>query len=199
MTRIQPCDFLEAFKNEWNSRVEKNRHEVSDIYGDSNRWTNFMLGNEGFLASVMTRLDENKTELEYKREYYTLDALYVGGENLYRQNRTYPSELNVLIEHEQGDNVEEEMWKLIFWRSPLKVIIFYDWNEYEKTTNARREWLDRKLIKLVDMLNKANAYFSENQETNYLFIIGNRVEKDQLPNWRWASNKQIQPTSFVGG
>ena len=198
MTRIQPCDFLEAFKNEWNYRVEKNRHEISDIYGDSNRWTSFMLGNEGFLASVMTRLDENKTELEYKREYYTLDGLYVGGENLYRQNRTYPSELNVLIEHEQGDNVEEEMWKLIFWRSPLKVIIFYDWNEYEKTTNARREWLDRKLIKLVDMLNKANAYFSENQETNYLFIIGSRVEKDQLPNWRWASNKQIQPTSFVG-
>ncbi|HED38889.1 MAG TPA: hypothetical protein ENJ13_00495 [Chromatiales bacterium] len=158
-----------------------------------------MFGNEGFLASIMTRLTENKTELEYKREYYTLDALYVGGENLYRQNRTYPSELNVLIEHEQGDNVEEEMWKLIFWRSPLKVIIFYDWNEYEKTTNARREWLDRKLIKLVDMLNKANAYFPENQETNYLFIIGNRVEKDQLPNWRWASNKQIQPTSFVGG
>jgi hypothetical protein len=60
------------------------------------------------------------------------------------------------------------------------VIIFYDWNEDQKTTNARKEWLDNKLKKLVDMLNKANAYFPENEKTNYLFIIGNQINKDQL-------------------
>jgi len=176
--QIQPNNFLEAFKNEWCSLVEKNPQEISGVYRDSKRWTSYMLGKDGFLSKVMARLDKNESALEYKREYYTLDALYVGGEDLFRENKTYPSQLQVLIEHEQGDNIEEEMWKLIFWRSPLKVIIFYDWNEYEKSTNARMVWLDNKLKKLVDMLDKANAYFPENEKTNYLFIIGNRIEKD---------------------
>ena len=199
MKYIQPNDFLEAYRNEWIKLVEKNSDEITESYRNSKTWTSYMVSKDGFLSKIMNRLSEKYPGLEYKREYYTLDALYVGGEDLFRENKTYPSELHALIEHEQGGNVEEEMWKLIFWRSPLKIIIFYDWNEYEKDTSARKDWLNCKIKKLINMLSDANIYFQENANTNYLFIIGNRIDKDQLPQWRWASNKQIQPISFVGG
>ena len=196
---VKSDEFRNAFKNEWNNQVEGKLQEISRIYSDAKRWTSFMLEEGGFLSKVMAGLDPAGTELVYKREYYTLDALYVGGEDLFRKNKTYPSELNVLIEHEQGDNIEEEMWKLIFWRSPLKVIIFYDWGKFKKTTPARKIWLDEKLKKLGDMLDKANEYYPENTDTEYLFIIGSQIEKDQLPCWKWASYKKLQPTFFVGG
>ena len=200
MKPIQPNEFLEAYKNEWISLIETDPKEVTEIYGNSKKkWTSYMLAKDGFLSKVMNRLSDDNRRLEYKREYYTLDALYVSGEDLFRENKIYPSQLHVLIEHEQGDNIEEEMWKLIFWRSPLKVIIFYDWNDYEKSTSARKDWLTSKLNKLVDMLSHANSFFPENENTSYLFIIGNRIKENQLPQWRWASNKQIQPSSFVGG
>ena len=107
--QIHPNDFLEAFKNEWCSLVETEPQEISDAYADSKRWTCYMLGKDGFLSRVMARLGKNEADLEYKREVYTLDALFVAGEDLFRENKTYPSQLQVLIEHEQGENVEEEM------------------------------------------------------------------------------------------
>jgi hypothetical protein len=105
--QIQPNDFLEAFKKEWCSLVERKPQEI--VYGDRKGWTSYMLENDGFLSKVMAQLNKNESALEYKREYYTLDVLFVGGEDLFRENKTYPSQLKVLIEHEQGDDIEEEM------------------------------------------------------------------------------------------
>jgi len=41
------------------------------------------------------------------------------------------------IEHENGCDVETEMWKLAHWRSPLKVLVFYDFDMQDRE-KARR-------------------------------------------------------------
>ena len=106
---------------------------------------------------------------------------------MYRTNLYYPSLLSVIIEHEHNlEKVEEEMWKLIFWRSPLKVLISYDWNDDEKTTANRKNKLLQKLEKLSKMLVSANKAYPESKNTEYLFIIGNRDNVDSDIKWRWT-------------
>jgi hypothetical protein len=66
---------LEAFKNEWSNLIERKPQEISDVYGDSKRWTSYMLGNDGFLSKVMTRLDKNEPELESNWYHILIRAL----------------------------------------------------------------------------------------------------------------------------
>lgn len=191
---INSEQFLQVFRDEWNSLMSASQQTILDIYPHKKDWTLFMLRNGGFLMRVMERLNAQGADLEYRSEYYTIDALYVSGTDLFREHRTYPSELHVLIEHENGDNIEEEMWKLIFWRAPLKVIIFYDWNEYEKPTSAlKQSWLKGKLKKLVEMRNTVNEFYPENQKTEYLLIFGNREYENQMIRWQWVSDHQTEP------
>jgi hypothetical protein len=186
--------FLTSFKAEWTSLVSSSSQMILDIYPHKRDWTSFMLGTGGFLTRVMDRLNKEGAGLEYRSEYYTIDALFVSGKDLFREHRTYPSELHVLIEHENADNIEEEMWKLLFWRAPLKVIIFYDWNEYEKPSSAfKQSWLKGKLKKLVEMRNTVNEFYPENQKTEYLLIFGNREYENQMIRWQCVSDHQPEP------
>jgi len=199
MKKICAKDFLEAFASEWADQIEKDKAGVLEQYRGVKTWTDFMLSSDGFLSKVMKRLMHLEPSLKYAREYYTIDALCVGGDALHGSDLYYPSQLHVLIEHEHGEWVEEEMWKLVHWRSPLKVLIFYDWNEDEKTTKERRNWLGRKLKKLQSMSKKVDEFFTENAKTEYLFIIGNREGSDGDVQWRCASKSALKLTRFAGG
>ena len=117
--------------------------------------------------------------------------MFVGGKDLFRDRLLYPSQLLVLIEHENFSNVEEEMWKLIFWRCPLKVLIFYDWNEYEKeSTPKRRNWLPEKLKTLRSMLDDVDAASVEPDSAEYLFLVGNWEKPDGHVHWRWTTPRR---------
>ncbi len=193
---IKPEEFLAAFKKTWTEFVdEKGDQEIIEAYIKNSEWTKYMLGNnkmsknekeEVFLHRVMDKLNNN---LQYYLGMYSIDLAYVSGSDLYGANLAYPSEWQVLIEHENGQHNDEEteMYKLIFLRSPLKVIIFYDWDECDKTNNDKEKWLDEKLKKLADMLEQANDYLPENEATEYLFIIGDRENEQAMPRWQYAS------------
>ena len=43
----------------------------------------------------------------------------------------WASKTRLTIEHENGFDVETEMWKLAHWRSDLSVLVFYDFAEIE--------------------------------------------------------------------
>lgn len=201
--RIGACLFLEAFRSEWEAVCESNNpSEILLKYKSNTAWTRFMLtypgaGDDndqgGFLARICWRLGGHA--LSYKQEYYTLDALFVGGDNLFGAHHSYPQALHCLIEHENGERIEEEMWKLIFWRSPLKVLVFYDYWEDERRQNSRKAgWCEYKLSILRTMLDKANAFHPEADNTEYLFLVGNlpasinASDNAPLPQWRYATN-----------
>lgn len=202
MKKIAAEDFLKAFSEEWKTR--QTNIEVLQKYEDNKEWTKFLFEQGGFLESVMRWLHPLEPGVKYRTEYYTIDALYVAGEDLLGTNFGYPPELHVLIENEHGENIEEEMWKLIHWRSPLKVIIFYDWNEDSQTTEHRRNWVASKLQKLRGMMETVNAFWPETPETEYLFLVANRektpeegwvsreIEPEWIPRWRWATNVSWQ-------
>ena len=186
--KITLQNFLEAFLDEYNLQLSNNKKLFLDQYYN----TEFMLRKDGFLENVMNRLQSKEQMLEYRRENYTIDALFIGGIDLFKSDYWYPSELHVLIEHEKRENIEEEMWKLIHWRAPLKVIMFYDWDEDEKSTNLRINWAETKINMLLEMLNTVNSFFPENVDTEYLFLIGNRMDVNSIPTWRWTSNKSFK-------
>ena len=79
------------------------------------------------------------------------------------------------------------MWKLLIFRSPLKILIFYDYLEDEKRTEKKQHWLQNKLVDLLKMGKEVDARCQEAENTEYLFLIGNRDTKWQLPKWRYLT------------
>ena len=105
--------------------------------------------------------------------------------------------MDVLIEHENDyTRLEEEMWKLLMFRSPLKVIVSYDWDENEKTNPSRINGLKDKLDKLADMARQVDKNWKEAEDTEYLIVIGNRNADDNIiwkfkkltENYHWGNN-----------
>ena len=189
---ISAWQFCDVFREQWKREYAGS---IRSIYRDEGPWTEFMLGNgvtyqNSFLYRVSERLS-----LQMRREWYRLDCVYYQEEtNLYgdlvRPGQTpgggvYPACLPVLIEHENGEHVEEEMYKLLIFRSPLKVLIFYDYDEDRKTTDGRRTWLQKKLSDLLKMRQRVDSHWPEADNTEYLFLVGSRVQEGQLPRWRY--------------
>ncbi len=191
MSAITSKDFISAFKKEWDKEIKIKSEEILEKFKDTREWTDFMLSNKRFLNQIMRRIPYQDSELIYWKEFYTIDAVYVSGEDLLgRKELSYPKGLQVIIEHENGDHPEEEMWKLLYWRSPLKVLIFYDYHEYQKKQDEKKKtWLKERLEKFTKMLINVETFFKENVSTEYLFIIGNQEIVGGTINWRAAYMK----------
>jgi len=189
MKNITCKEFTDAFCEEWKKNVKKDRDKVLDSFAENRRWTDYMLCYGGFLNSVLDNLKHNYPALVYWRELYTIDAVYITGPDLLHcQELSYPSELNVALEHENGGNPEKELWKLAYWRTPLKVLIFYDYNEYQKEdSKPKRDWLGNKLQLMEEVLDTINRFWTENDLTEYLLLIGNSKQRNSLPIWRMTT------------
>lgn len=197
MEKLNSNIFLKAFKKEWENQISSNKDLILDYWSDSSKWTDFMLKKQGFIHSILHHFGKLGKEITYAKEWYTIDAVYCGGIDLYGSDLNYPSKFFALIEHEQGNYIEQEMWKLLHWRSPLKIIIFYDWFDSDKSTTNRKEWVDNKLKKLQNMLFIVNEFHTENPETEYLFIVGHCKSEGNLPTWSYSTNKRIEKIEFI--
>ncbi len=116
MNRLNLNKFLTTFSQVWNDAVIHNKEAIESAYGKAENWTAFMLGSDGVISRIAELLSK-EMPMKNATEWYKLGALFVSGEDLFRSDLTYPSEVQAIIEHENGDNVEEEMWKLLHWRS----------------------------------------------------------------------------------
>lgn len=162
---ISAWQFCDVFREQWK---REDAGIIHPIYLDARPWTEFMLG---FLNRVSEKLS-----LQMARQFYYLDCVYYQKETNVYGNGGYPACLQVLIEHENRRDVETEMYKLLMFRSPLKVLIFYDHDE---------TWLQKKLSTLLKMRQRVDGYWAEADNTEYLFLIGNREDENQLPRWRY--------------
>lgn len=195
--QLTATQFIEVFKNEWQKIIqnEMGKKEMLEKYIYSQTWTEYMLcSNCGFLKNIMLRINENyKLNMKYQKEWYTIDVLYTG-DNIFKETDKkdfnirslwYPKNIYAIIEHENGNNIEEEFWKLLFWKCPLKVLIFYDWHCDQKKTDYKKKWLNNKIEALEKMFNGVNDFYHENIETEYLFIIGHRKNDNEEPTWKY--------------
>ena len=185
--------FLQAFREVWQQEQNK-----ADSFSNRNPWeivprklwTEYMLSKEGGLLSKMTSafhaIDPN---IAYTCQWYTVDGLFIGGSELFREGSWgYPSSLYALVEHELDENIEEEIWKLAYWRCPLKILFFYDWAENDKSTDARANFLAKKLTKAFSMIAEISKYWTENPDTRYLFMIGTRTECNSPILWKYCTD-----------
>ena len=184
---ITAGEFLDAFRKTWDGMSECEKDEASEKFQSklATPWTEYMLtgdntadNNKSFLMHVAEKLGFSKWKegcdgknVHYI-EYNRIDMA------LMRNYEEYPCSFDVLIEHENDQQPENEMWKLMLLRSPLKVIVFYD--HYNKPELQ----LNDKLDNMSCLLKKANAAFPENKKTCYLFIVG-KVGEDNKLGWRY--------------
>jgi len=141
--KIDALQFLNEFQTQWialKSRVGEKA--IAEAYDNDGTWTKSMqgysadkyrpeaglLGPQGFLGKIGLALGFDPYQI--RREDNKIDCSFFSGAGLLPNRSSewgYASFLSVLIEHENNlDSIDLEMWKLIFWRAPLKVIITYD-------------------------------------------------------------------------
>ena len=172
--------FCKVFRKLWNEEKESNPEGILGAYPYDKPWTKFMLESDNsFLDRVSKELS-----LKMGREWMKMDCVYYEEKPNLISYGTYPACLDVYIEHENNGKVEEEMWKLLLYRSPLKVLIFYDHPEYDKNSETKQNWLQVKLAKLLSMGREVDTRWSEADNTEYLILVGNRVNEGEFPRWR---------------
>ena len=177
--KVSARRFCKEFAELWSERVSQYGDAILQAYPNNRNWTAYMLKNEtSLLGELSTRL-----ELTMANGWYTLDAVYyqkcLSLQTRPRRKYVFPACMNVIIEHENGERVETEMWKLLMFRSPLKVLMFYD-----KTTDGNN-WLRDKLKELLEMCRQVDAMWPEAGNTEYLFLVGNQADAGAMPFWRF--------------
>jgi hypothetical protein len=192
MKCISSRSFLEAFKIQWCADEASNSFEFQLACNDRTRWTHYVLDQSGLLARTMASFQARVPGLLYDREWYTVDAVYYVDHHEALHDRTHPvrSEVHALIEHEHDVDVEKEMWKLLHWRAPLKILMFTDYSEDERRANPRyRCWLGEKLAQLDRMIDVAAQFFQENVDTEYLFLVAAWKASNLGIQWRFATRR----------
>ena len=137
---------------------------------------------DGFLHKVGAKLKRS-----VYREYYTIDCVFYQDEPDLVGGGGYPAGFDAIIEHENGDRPEEEWWKLLMWRAPLKVLIFNDYSDEERLHNINRaNWLVGKLEKFATMTRQMNDRWpGRRDDDDYLIVVGYTPIGQPLPHWRW--------------
>ena len=196
--------FLNAFSQQWNAdQKRKGGGALRDAYQNATTdRTAYMLERNKkkfdktstFFRRLATRLGQ-----EPLRDRQYLDVVYYTepAQNAPQDNdMPRPACLNVIIEHENDkDTVGKEMWKLLMWRAPLKVLVFYDWSCNERKKKPEKEqWLENKLRQLYALRQEVNREWPEADDTSYLFLIGRPPQRGALPVW-WccdSSNNELR-------
>ena len=95
----------------------------------------------------------------------------------------YPTNYDILIEHENDIKLcYQEMIKLTYYKSSLKVLVTYNYDE-----NAENQWQKTEanaVANFSSILQQTNSEMPENKDTEYLFIIGQM--KKNLPVLKWT-------------
>ncbi|HYA43039.1 MAG TPA: hypothetical protein VEF34_17185 [Syntrophobacteraceae bacterium] len=185
---ISPSEFVQAFADEWFDAVDQGRVPKEGPYGsEDDTWTGFIEGEDGVLDRLRYRL-KNGNNIQYAfQSIFRFDAAYC------MDRDDHPVCFTAFIEHEKGNHPEDEFQKLILVRAPLKVMIFYDWGEFEKNSQFRQNWVKNKLDWFASALQRANALCPEDPATTYLFFIGRRRTATSNLEWFHASNLSLEP------
>ena len=177
--------FLKAFIGKWQHDLTHAGQSLRQAFQNDATRTAYMLdGEKAFLRRVA---EADTLGLSMAKELLTVDAIYHDPKAnlLPAKMGTYPNRLEVLIEHENGDDPEREMWKLLMLRAPLKVLIFYDWQKELQRTHHRQQWLTKKLCLMFKMGRAVDKQRPEAPETEYLLLVGKRNQQDDVPFWHY--------------
>ena len=187
MQKITAAQFCDAFVSEWSVSVAGCQDGFPAEWHDKKQWTQYMLRHEGFFHRIMRRLTDGS--LWYHPEFFRIDAALYSGEHAFGESSSIePCHLYVLVEHEHGDDVNNEARRMLCLNCPLKVLIMYDYTQDSKDADRSLErWVPDRLQTISKMLIRSNSRFSENPDTEYLVLIASRIESKHCVRWRSAT------------
>ena len=200
--------FMKCFMDLWGHEYAEKRDSIDKGMWSDKSCTDFMIGEydknaddpkNAFLKSVC---EEFGSKLRYGREWYTVDAY------LYEENRQdwLDAHWHLIIEHENNRKMwKKQMWKLLHFKVPLKVLVGYDYSCDEKAKKQRAgainkcTWRDCEIERLDGMNRDAYAVHPESGNTEYLLIVGNREKKQNGKKYgeiRWRFWRATPNTKF---
>ncbi len=181
---ISPSDFYNCFRG-----IVKER-ELEAIPKSDTEFTCFMLSEKGVLESTLNMLKKKglvSSDVVSEKEYYSLDMIYRSRDNIHPifDSGIYPERVDALIEHENRGEPEQEMYKLLLFRCSLKVLINYDWDDDQKSTDKRKIYVLEKRTLFTRLIKGFNNHAIAEKGSSYLFIIGDRASSDaESINWQ---------------
>ena len=167
------------FWNVWKEKIvgqldEHFKGSKSEKYSKNKVWTSIIFNDDNKILEPIA----SKFNLTFNREDYHVDTLFCSHENLKHMDGLYPLERVILFEHENDiDSSTQELYKLLYRRSPLKVIVTY---LYQDDPEKKLLW---QVKKFSEMIAQSNEWFPENPSTEYLIIIGRRNDTNDGLIW----------------
>jgi hypothetical protein len=204
---ISAADFLASFRYLWAEtyRDGPEKERLHQLFTNDTQWTAFIQDAGGFLDRLCTQLSQTLgLELSCHQEWSKWDVCYTNDQGFDATGgtddvRLWPTCFYALIEHENRDNPEQEMWKLMFWRARLKVLMFYDHGRDERNRYpyTKGRWLSDKLQQFKSMLAQSDSFLDESMETEYLFLVG-AWDADKSIEWRWTDARWTDAGQLPG-
>jgi len=200
---------VNTFIKAWNSFLDSpNNNEINESISDcltedfrgSNRTKTIMgLQEYGKVSPLGNYLEsyyftEAHKRVECRTEYDKIDLVIGKSDNNFQFNREYESQkkrnasifypkvFEIIIEHENDfKSCWQEMTKLTYRKARLKVLITY--NKPNENGKEHREILEVLRTNFRDIIMQANREFPENEMTQYILIIGQKVYINKYLKW----------------
>jgi hypothetical protein len=174
-------EFLNIWKNFHNQKLNS---EIDKFhYYEKKLKTHIILdGIDQFIIGEYQKLNK---PMKSFREDYTRDLTFVHdvNENVVITKSYHDDPLpssfghyykyEIILEHENDILLcQQEMIKLTYFKSPLKVLITYCWDNKEE--DKYKVYREKAKNNFKDIIEKSNKDFPENISTEYLLIIGQK-------------------------
>lgn len=171
--------FNEIFQRRWKDAFSLNKEKYLKAYSDEKvaPWTDLMLPknsksdpvkepmlNKGFLHYVAEEYMQD-IDTPLRQEWYTIDLL--GLRKPDRNDDYTKGKLHFILEHENKADIETEIWKLVHWRAPLKVLICY-------APEGHTSLSDEK----INQINEIYKLPFGKDSAEYLILVGSRQNDD---------------------
>ncbi len=196
---LNAYNFIECWEQFSQDFISKNIDWLT-IYNNNSDWTLLFLGgkkssSEGSpignffqekFSGLRYRMEDGSFDLAFSLSpnYSRLSYLYNGNIDFFDVDGFYPIIYDVIIEVENECKCAwQEMTKLTWVRSPLKVLITYNWHP----SNIEIWQTESKMLTdtFSNIIHQSNQAFKDNPQTEYLLIIGNNANS----KLNWAYHK----------
>lgn len=197
MPKINAEIFIECWK-QFSEHFIFSNPDWLKIYENNTEWSIRLLGGkrscsesspigiffETKFEGLRYRTEDGSFDLAFSLEgnYKQLSYLTKSGIGFYNVDGYYPTMYDVIIEVENDCRCAwQEMTKLTWVRSPLKVLITY--NRHQFDTSIWQTETKMLVDTFSNIIHQSNQAFKDNSETEYLLIIGNNA--DCKLNWKY--------------
>ncbi|HLP64755.1 hypothetical protein [Flavobacterium sp.] len=175
-------DFFQA----WLNVVEQPERlaTLKTIWSNYSEFTNEIITNEN---SVIDDISKTIGLKVYKRNYYSLDAIFYNVEDKVPEtnsNTYWFKDIEIAFEHENtyNNNLFQEVAHLLITRCNLRVLVSYPQNDKEPVSNY--------LHKVISSCNIANEI---SVKENFLFILGYHYDgKCEWEGWIYQLNEWVK-------